>query len=162
MSIPNVNVAVRGPIQPSSTYKTKVLKGNHSFASQVTEANMKYVIKYNFDLNGQNIEIPEGCILEFDGGSISNGTLTGNNTILIYNQELNTIFRNVVIAGTFIYNTTIKHSGTFAQKPSSIDIYVGFAYFCTDRQTTEGATNGIIIYHKGNGVWVDALGRTVS
>jgi len=56
----------------------------------------------------------------------------------------------------------VARSGTFANKPSSSDIYVGFAYFCTDKQTTEGATDGIMIYHKGSGVWVDALGRTIS
>lgn len=36
------------------------------------------------------------------------------------------------------------------------------AYFCTDKQTTEGITNGIMIYYKGDSVWVDALGRVVS
>ena len=53
-----------------------------------------------------------------------------------------------------------KTSGTFAQKPSNVA--VGFRYFCTDKQTTEGATNGIEIIHKGSNVWVDALGRVVS
>lgn len=58
---------------------------------------------------------------------------------------------------------TIKSSGTFAQKPTTTDnIPVGFKYFCTDKQTTEGTTNGIMIYHKGNNVWVDALGRVVN
>ena len=57
---------------------------------------------------------------------------------------------------------SVKRSGTFAQKPSASDIYVGFRYFCTDKQTTEGATDGIEIIHKGNDVWVDALGRVVS
>ena len=75
------NVNVSGPIQPTATYKTKVLKGNHSFASQVTEPNMKYVIKHDFVLDG-DITIPENCVLEFDGGSISNGTLVGNKTLL--------------------------------------------------------------------------------
>lgn len=51
-------------------------------------------------------------------------------------------------------------SGTFANKPTGVD--VGYAYFCTDRQTTEGATNGIMIYYKGSNTWVDALGRVVS
>ena len=51
-------------------------------------------------------------------------------------------------------------SGTFANKPTGVD--VGYAYFCTDKQTIEGSTNGIMIYHKGNNVWVDALGRVVS
>lgn len=60
------------------------------------------------------------------------------------------------------YKQNIKYSGTFATKPSASDIKVGFAYFCTDKQTTEGQTNGIMIYHKGNDVWVDALGRTIS
>lgn len=56
-----------------------------------------------------------------------------------------------------------KSSGTFAQKPTTTDnIPVGFEYFCTDKQTTEGTTNGIMIYHKGDNVWVDALGRVVS
>lgn len=51
-------------------------------------------------------------------------------------------------------------SGTFANKPTGVDI--GYAYFCTDRQTTEGSTNGIMIYYKGSNTWVDTLGRTIS
>lgn len=56
----------------------------------------------------------------------------------------------------------VNRSGTFAEKPAASDIYVGFKYFCTDKQTAEGQTNGIEIIHKGNDVWVDALGRVVS
>ena len=55
----------------------------------------------------------------------------------------------------------VKRSGTFAERPTIAEIYIGFTYFCTDKQTAEGASNGIIIYHKGNGTWVDALGRVV-
>lgn len=56
-----------------------------------------------------------------------------------------------------------KYSGTFTEKPlASSGIPNGFAYFCTDKQTTEGQANGIMIYHKGSNVWVDALGRTIS
>ena len=53
-------------------------------------------------------------------------------------------------------------SGTFANVPDAADIYTGFEFFCTDRQTAEGTTDGIMIYHKGNNVWVDALGRVIS
>ena len=71
----------------------------------------------------------------------------------------------------------VKRSGTFAQKPGAADIYVGFRYFCTDRKvdlvSTSGTymqiitpvapdTGGMEIIHKGNDVWVDALGRVVS
>lgn len=55
-------------------------------------------------------------------------------------------------------------SGTFADKPTVANnsIPVGYTYFCTDRQTPECATDGIEIIHKGNNVWVDALGRVIN
>lgn len=56
----------------------------------------------------------------------------------------------------------VLRSGDWASRPDTAEIYVGFKYFCTDKQTAEGATNGIEIIHKGNNVWVDALGRVVS
>lgn len=56
----------------------------------------------------------------------------------------------------------IKYKGTFLEKPTGADTPIGFEYFCTDRQTVEGTTNGIVLYYKGKGVWVDALGRVVS
>ena len=57
----------------------------------------------------------------------------------------------------------LSESGTFEQKPTvEQGVGIGFAYFCTNKQTEEGTTNGIMIYHKGGNVWVDALGRVVS
>ena len=50
--------------------------------------------------------------------------------------------------------------GNYQSKPTNAEI--GSSYFCTDRQTSEGASNGIMIYYKGDNVWVDALGRVVS
>lgn len=54
----------------------------------------------------------------------------------------------------------IINIGTFEQKPSNSSL--GFAYFCTDKQTIEGSRNGIMIYYAGDNTWVDALGRVVS
>lgn len=84
-----------------------------------------------------------------------------------------TIYRDTDICKTIIWNGNkwveedgatpgVKRSGAFSDKPIATDIYVGFKYFCTDKQTVEGATDGIEIIHKGNNVWVDALGRVVS
>ena len=54
-------------------------------------------------------------------------------------------------------------SGTFSQKPTSdLGIDIGLPYFCTDRHTVEGSVDGIMIYYKGNDIWVDALGREVN
>lgn len=52
-----------------------ILRKNKSFAEQVTKENTIYEIRYNFDLNGEEISIPKDCILKFEGGSISNGIL---------------------------------------------------------------------------------------
>ena len=52
-----------------------------------------------------------------------------------------------------------KSFGDYQSKPTNVEI--GSSYFCTDRQTSEGASNGIMIYYKGNNIWVDALGRVV-
>lgn len=92
MGFDNVNVNVSGPVQPTSTYKTKVLKGNHSFASQVTEPNIKYVIKHDFDLGGETVTILEGCVLEFDGGSLSNGKCISNKTVIFDKNKGNAVF----------------------------------------------------------------------
>ena len=56
-------------------------------------------------------------------------------------------------------NPTFQHDGTFDKKPKEPN--VGFHYYCTDRHTEEGGINGIIIYHRGGGIWADALGRVV-
>ena len=54
----------------------------------------------------------------------------------------------------------VKRSGPFGQKPEGSDVYLGFSYYCTDRKTAEGKSNGIVIYWNGKS-WTDALGRIV-
>ena len=43
--------------------------------NMINEPNTVYEIRYDFDLNGETINIPEGCTLKFEGGSLSNGSL---------------------------------------------------------------------------------------
>jgi len=50
--------------------------------SMIANANTIYYIQYDYDLNGATITIPNNCVLEFDGGSISNGVLGLNNAFL--------------------------------------------------------------------------------
>lgn len=67
--------------------------------SDFNQANAIYEIRYDFDLNGSTINIPEGCVLQFEGGSISNGTITGQGTKIL-GSTLN-IFTSIVIEGTW-------------------------------------------------------------
>lgn len=50
--------------------------------------NTRYIIRYDFDLDGNQIIIPDNCILDFQGGSIKNGYIKLNKARL-----LNTAFR---------------------------------------------------------------------
>ena len=59
-----------------------ILRKNKSFAEQVTQENTIYEIRYDFDLNGETISVPENSILSFVGGSLKNGKIVFNNTII--------------------------------------------------------------------------------
>lgn len=61
--------------------------------------NTRFIVQYDYDLNGETLTIPEGCTLDFQGGSFKNGTIKGNNTRI--RSVSNNIFRNVSISGTF-------------------------------------------------------------
>lgn len=57
-------------------------------------------------------------------------------------------------------STIIKASGKFSEKPDGGIIEPGFQFYCTDKKTVEGSTNGIMLYYNGAN-WVDSLGRVV-
>lgn len=62
--------------------------------------NTIYIIQYDYCLAGQTIEVPENCVLDFQGGSFRNGTLVGTNTSI--NAGLNKIFNlDITINGTW-------------------------------------------------------------
>lgn len=44
--------------------------------------NTIYIIQYDYCLAGQTIEVPENCVLDFQGGSLRNGTLKGDYTCI--------------------------------------------------------------------------------
>lgn len=56
----------------------KILLLKKDFDKQST----KYIIKYDFDLNGKTINIPEDCTLVFNGGKLKNGIIKLNKTFI--------------------------------------------------------------------------------
>ena len=104
MGIPVVNALISGPTNnPPKQYQQVVVLVNRDFSEQLTQPNTKYIVKHNFNLNGQTLNIPENCIIEIDGGSIQNGTLVGNHTILLNANKLSQgqILQNITLSGTW-------------------------------------------------------------
>ena len=44
--------------------------------AMINQPNTIYEIRYDFDLNGGTINVPENCTLKFEGGSLNNGFIT--------------------------------------------------------------------------------------
>lgn len=71
----------------SSPRKKKVLKKRKSFVEQILRPNTKYIIKHDYDLDGDTLVLPDNCELIFKGGSIDNGFLVGPNASIYASTE---------------------------------------------------------------------------
>ena len=79
--------------------KNIVQERNVLTQEMMAEPNTIYEIRYDFDLSGETINVPEGCVLKFEGGSLKNGTLNGNGTT-IYGNKVD-ILLNTTLIGQF-------------------------------------------------------------
>lgn len=97
-----------------------------------SNANTRYIIQYDYDLNGATITIPEGCVLDFQGGSLSNGSLSGSYTQIIYGDKA--IFKGIAIEGT--WNIPVIRSSMFSDIENQDMICELFALTSDDVQNT--------------------------
>ena len=79
----------------------------------INKSNTIYEIRYDFDLNGEEITIPEGCVLDFQGGKITNGTINLQATQIIPNGCVMSDYITADIKGTYrkgqsIFDTTLN------------------------------------------------------
>lgn len=142
------------------------LKSNcqDDYLIKASDAARLYIGANTIDCNDRN-----SCIFvtkDASSGIIVNNRFTGLSKA--YDLNIPCIVSNNMYNGS-IGNVTymvskddeINKSGPFKQKPKAANIYVGFHYFCTDRRAKESDGYGIEIIHKGDNVWVDALGRII-
>lgn len=99
-------------------YLRKNIVGDKNVLTQamINKANTIYVIQYDYDLKEASINIPENCVLQFDGGSLSNGVIVGNKTSIL--SSMYQIFTNVSVDGT--YNVDTAYSEWFGSKGDGI------------------------------------------
>lgn len=79
----------------------KNITNNKNILTQemISEADTIYEIRYDFDLDNNEIIIPDRCIIRFNGGSFSNGRISGNNSSI--NAGLYKIFNNITFTNTW-------------------------------------------------------------
>ena len=66
----------------------------------INENNTRYIIQYAYDLNGATINIPTNSVLEFQGGSFTNGTLNCDGTVIMtYDKD----WLDVTLSGTYFF-----------------------------------------------------------
>ena len=83
----------------------------------INKASTIYEIRYNFDLNGQTIRVPENSILFFNGGRIINGIMQCHNTDFInvksFEDTGNATYQGTFKKGLVMYkdNTVMWYDG---------------------------------------------------
>lgn len=104
-----------------------------------TKGNTVYKIQNDYDLKGKSVNVPKNSILVFDGGSISNGKLIGDFTLL--EAPSTKIFNNVSFDGTW--------SGTFNAA------WLGLR--TDDRSFDNGAVINSLPFSRFNKVYIPAF-----
>ena len=78
--------------------KNQVAGANVLTQSMMQWPDTIYIIQYDYQLQGETLNIPSGCVLKFEGGSIEGGILTTDGVTLV---EGNPVLPEVTLQGTF-------------------------------------------------------------
>ena len=100
--IPSVFSASTTGVVCTVTDSSKRESRNIITKDMINQPNTIYEIRYDFNLGGETIEIAEGCTLKFNGGSLGNGTIIGNETSIDAKYPIFT--QNILIRGNWKLN----------------------------------------------------------
>lgn len=121
--------------------------------NMINKPNTIYEIRYDFDLNGETIEVQEGCTLKFEGGSLKNGKIIGNETKLenlyksFYNIKLENTYADVINEFTIDRNLFKDDVSYLAQL---ISIPCGKLIFTTSYEFTISISSYFALNFKSN------------
>lgn len=109
-----------------------------------SQSNTIYEIRYDFDLNGETIEVPEGCVLKFEGGTISNGVLNLTNTKIKNAKES----LDCVLSGTISGAEYMATDWFILNKDGTVNEYERF------NNIVQFARSNDLIIHIGRGTYL--------
>lgn len=102
--------------------RKNIVNGANILTSSVfTQENTTYEVRYDFDLNGASISIPNGCTLHFVGGSFRNGTIVGSNLQVISEKPC---FNAVALSGTLANREVNGNWFKFANDEQAVTLAV--------------------------------------
>ena len=105
----------------ASGYGTKILRKNWQgrrnalVQDMILKPHTIYEVRYDFNLLGATITLPKNSVLYFTGGSLSNGTIVGDESSIIA-PENQLIFSDVVIEGSWILHKVFSKWFNFTQE----------------------------------------------
>lgn len=88
----------------------------------ISTSNTIYKIQYDYDLQGNEIVIPENCVLVFEGGSFKNGTVVGNST-RVYSLAIGSPFSDISLSGVTMLSDA-AFTGSYNDLTDKPDIYI--------------------------------------
>jgi hypothetical protein len=105
------NITTVTHTEGNQTISTRV---NLLTSSMLKDANTIYIIQYDYTLNDNTITIPANCVLLFQGGSITGGTLIGNNTTIVNSLITTNPLTDATLGGTWkdVYGDLAKVAKT--------------------------------------------------
>lgn len=150
-------------------YLRKNIIGNKNILTQdmINTGNTIYIIQYDYDLNGSSINIPDNCVLKFEGGTLSNGTITFNKTHITDGK-----FINVIPLGNI--NNTIAYAKWFESEDdtkvihwlftiaaNNVQIELENKTYNIDTTNPDGYANGFIKIDNCNSFIVNGNGAKI-
>ena len=140
------------------------LRKNRPFAEQVTKPNTVYKIRHNFDLGGDTVAIPEGCVLKFKRGKIINGTLVLNNTYLEGTKGLQNVVlsgkcaNNVLSSDLFVLDKTGKTDNS-VEVQSMFNVGVDSVFFSTGTYSFSDIKVGNVSINANGSTFISTLAQ---
>ena len=116
----------------------------------INKENTIYIIQYDYYLNDIEITIPEGCVLDFKGGSLNNGTIVGNNTYIKHTPYK-------------IFDLNIKLDGSYTNEFVDIRWFGAISDLDYDNKIGTDVSpyieKAIEFTNKNNGMYIKVIGR---
>lgn len=97
ISTPSSFSAVNTGVSCTITDSTKKELRNILTQNMINQPNTIYEIRYDFDLYGEAVELPGGCTLKFEGGSLNNGSIL--NKVISWTGFANKVSENLIFKG---------------------------------------------------------------